>query len=155
MCIPSIVDPCSILETGSKECFVYKYVQHCERYVMCSNVNLYNNVPTLQHHVKMYKYASVCVLGHNLTEQDTWWPRSLLTALISLEISKLGTQNGRYAAPTVPPCSMSKSPHFYWVLSLLSLNCVCQAPRQNLTSLIAAVKETQKIYNQDIKSICF
>ena len=41
----------------------------------------------------------VCVLGFSLTEQDTWWPRSLLTALISLEISKLGTcaEEGRYA----------------------------------------------------------
>ena len=41
-----------------------------------------------------YTFVQACVrvLRHNLTEQDTWWPRSLLTALISLEISKLGTR---------------------------------------------------------------
>ena len=63
----------------------------------------------------------VCVLGFSLTEQDTWWPRSLLTALISLEISKLGTcaEEGRYAAQLsgLVLRLSSKSPHFYWVLS--------------------------------------
>ena len=110
----------------------------------------------------MYKYATVCTLGtpkklywvHFKREQDTWCPRSLLTALISLEISKLGTdwvaEEGRYAHQQlfyVLLC-VSKSLHFYWGLSpLLSVNCLCRhGPRQNLTSLIAAVKDLQSRY---------
>ena len=68
-----------------------------------------------------YTFVQACVrvLRHNLTEQDTWWPRSLLTALISLEISKLGSKQRDGMPPhqrslLVPT---SKSPHFYWVLS--------------------------------------
>ena len=93
-----------------------------------------------------YTFVQACVrvLRHNLTEQDTWWPRSLLTALISLEISKLGSKQ----RDGMPPHQQS-----LLVLSLPIFIGFC--PPQNLTSLIAAVKETQKIYNQDIKSICF
>ena len=102
--------------------------------------------------VQICKCVCVCVLGFSLTEQDTWWPRSLLTALISLEISKLGTcaEEGRYAPQLSGPVL-----RLSLLLRFVSINCLCPAPRQNLTSLIAAVKETLKIYNQDIKSICF
>ena len=61
MCIPSIADPCSILETGSIEWLVYKYVHWCVQYCQ-SNVKVYQNVLTVRNLTLKYisLYIQIC-----------------------------------------------------------------------------------------------
>ena len=101
----------------------YRKSVQCESVPKCTDCAVYfgGRVYSVHLHTKIYRYVQACVrvVRHNLTEQDTWWPRSLLTALISLEISKLGSKQRDGMPPhqrslLVPT---SKSPHFYWVLS--------------------------------------